>query len=266
MQETEQADGDTVDRDEEMDSVHEADVTMEQDSAALQPTLDATSSTFDSATTEATTAMNASPHSKRTRQPSEEQELGSLSGSTNLPSLTSAAIAPPSAPTSVADIILEDVDEEDSLDSEWDVVGKTEPEGPIRPIPSSRNGERGATLWARGFKDKYKMAVALPRGPASPLRAPISRNGSRRGSSHGGSVRSSNSQQPSPPPTPEPRQSPIRRLASMRSSSSNNVRSRPADDENADTSALETPKRAGSTIKRITLSAFRPSRTPSQSS
>lgn len=285
-----------------MSSLHQriesADITMEQDSSR-PANGDLTISTFDSDTTEATTAMDASPFSKRTRQPSEEQELGSLVGSSSLPSLTSSAGAItasslPPAPSTTTDIILEDVNEEEAQelsDSEWDVVDKMESEGATRPIPSSRNGEGGPSLWARGFKDKYKLALVLPRGPSSPLRPPISRNGSRRGSSQAGSVRSSNSRNPSPPTTPEPRQSPMRRLASMRSSSSNNVPKahpryrqpqRSTIDDSAENevlaedatplassismSALETPRKAGQAIKRLTLSAFRPSRSPSQSS
>lgn len=294
-----------------MTSIHQSlsvDVTMEHDdgpAANANGTADNTVSTFDSFTTDATTAMDASPLSKRARQHSEDQELGSLSGSTSLPSLTSASQAVPAATSAPAsDIILEDVNEEEReedtvSDSDWDVVGEMETDGaaPPLPLPSSRNGGKEATLWARGFKDKYRLVISPPRGASSPLRPPMSRNGSRKGSSTVSARSSVASRNPSPATTPEPtRQHPIRRLASVRSSSSNNVpkststnaiggslrtrashRSLKAEDaENDDTitaggvaargvppspsmSALETPRKAGQAIKRLTLSAFRPS-------
>lgn len=306
--EMEDSDEEDQDEDEEMASINQSlsvDVTMEhEDDPApnVNGTADNTISTFDSTTTDATTAMDASPLSKRVRQQSEDQELGSLSGSASLPSLTSASQAAPavaSAPAS--DIILEDVNEEEDAisDSDWDVVGEMETDGaaPPLPLPSSRNGGKEATLWARGFKDKYRLVISPPRGASSPLRPPVSRNGSRKGSSTV-SIRSSiASRNPSPATTPEPtRQHPIRRLASVRSSGSNNVpkststsaiggslRTRAShrslkveDAENDDTivaggaaarsvppspsmSALETPRKAGQAIKRLTLSAFRPS-------
>lgn len=292
--------------DEEMTSIHQSlsvDVTMEhEDDPAphVNGTADNTISTFESTTTDATTAIDASPHSKRVRQQSEDQELGSLSGSASLPSLTSASQKLPAAISAPAsDIILEDVNEEEDAisDSDWDVVGEMNMGGaaPSAPLPSSRNGGKEATLWARGFKDKYRLVISPPRGASSPLRPPISRNGSRKGSSTV-SIRSSVASR-SPATTPEPtRQHPIRRLASVRSSSSNNVpkststsaiggslRTRAShhslkveDAENDNTivaggaaargvppspsmSALETPRKAGQAIKRLTLSAFRPS-------
>lgn len=103
---------------------------------------------------------------------------------------------------------------ESDSDSEW--ISLTANPAQI----SVKNGGREATLWQRGFRDKYRMAIAPL---ASPLRPPRT-NKPRQGSCTG-SVSSSvkSSIRASPAPTPEPPSSPrplsvIRRLTSPRPS------------------------------------------------
>jgi hypothetical protein len=207
---------------------------------------DTTFSSVASNSTDATTAVHDSPLSMATRpQPASQQSLDALA----------KCLAP-----SASSVVLEEIDEHS--DSEWDVV---EAEGG-QAVPTARNGGREATLWARGFKDKYRLVISTPRGTSSPLRPPaISRNGSRKGSA----TSAQSSSNPSPASTPEPPRRPIRRLASVRSSSSTKagLRSRRSqlslvvdDNENRASSPSSpgdsTPRKAGAAIKRLTLSAF----------
>ncbi|GAA5863793.1 hypothetical protein JCM3774_001160 [Rhodotorula dairenensis] len=105
-------------------------------------------------------------------------------------------------------------EQEPDSDSEWISLAAD----PART--SVKNGGREATLWQRGFRDKYRMAIAPL---ASPLRPP--RASKRRQDPRGGSVSSSgmSSVRASPATTPEPPSSPrpmsvIRRLTSPRPS------------------------------------------------
>lgn len=100
---------------------------------------------------------------------------------------------------------------EPESESEWINL---EPD-PIRL--SVKNGGREATLWQRGFRDKYKMAVAPLAPPLRPPRPSKVWQDSRAGSSSS----AISSLQASPATTPEPPSSPrpfsaIRRLTSTR--------------------------------------------------
>ncbi|GAA6002207.1 hypothetical protein JCM10207_003125 [Rhodosporidiobolus poonsookiae] len=169
---------------------------------------DLTLSSIMTDSTAATSASEDSPTLVRTRQ---------LSSRSNLEPLAEERLsaAPP------VDVVLESTEEHS--DSEWDVV-----EGGDAG-QSARNGGREATFFARGIKDRYRLVLA-PLG--TPLRPPpasrSSRQNSRKGSSS--SVHSALSLSTPASTTPEPPSGSlpsrpgggIRRLASMRSSTSGN--------------------------------------------
>ncbi|BGP46733.1 hypothetical protein JCM10450v2_002581 [Rhodotorula kratochvilovae] len=123
----------------------------------------------------------------------------------------------PPKPASTTEIVVEEADE-DASDSEWDVLDRDDVGG------FARNGGREATLWQRGFRDRYRLVLAPL---ASPLRPPPSarRKSSQQQTSRWGSSSSARSSlQVSPATTPEPPASPrpgaMRRLTSIRSSTS----------------------------------------------
>lgn len=122
------------------------------------------------------------------------------------------------ASTTTTDVVVEDPDE-DLSDSEWDLVDRA-----ADIVGFVRNGGREATLWQRGFRDRYRLVLAPL---ASPLRPPLSgrRMSSQppRAATGGPSASARSSLHVSPVATPEPpspRPSVMRRLTSIRSSTS----------------------------------------------
>lgn len=160
---------------------------------------DTMSDSVETDATSTTTAPSPSPELPRPRQ---------ASARSNLEPLPEHAVAKHSTT-----VVVEE-DEEES-DAEWDMVETS-------VAASVRNGGREATLWQRGFRDRYRLVL---QPLASPLRPPFSRQASRQ-NSRAASIASSNSAMPvSPAATPEPPSSPLplggtRRLASVRSTAS----------------------------------------------
>ena len=120
------------------------------------------------------------------------------------------------ASTATAGVLVEEPDEAAS-DSEWDVVERAADVGGF-----VRNGGREATLWQRGFRDRYRLVVAPL---ASPMRPPASgRRPSERRAAHGSTASTTSSLQVTSPATtpepPSPRPGAMRRLTSIRSSTS----------------------------------------------
>ncbi|GAA5873329.1 hypothetical protein JCM1840_000028 [Sporobolomyces johnsonii] len=160
-----------------------------------------TVSSIASASTQATTLPVDSPIASRHRQ---------LSSRSNL----EPVFEHPAQATST-EILVEEPEEHS--DSEWDLVSADDAGG------FARNGGKGATLWARGFKDRYRLVLAPLSSPLRP--PPILRNNSR-GNSRKGSSSSgqsslhgiSTSTTPEPPVRPS---TAIRRFTSVRSSSVN---------------------------------------------
>lgn len=102
---------------------------------------------------------------------------------------------------------------EPESDSEWINLGTD----PVRI--SVKNGGREATLWQRGFRDKYKMAIAPLAPPLRPPRASKPWRDSRAASSSSAisSLQASPATTPEPPSSPRPL-SAIRRFTSSRPS------------------------------------------------
>lgn len=153
--------------------------------------------------TQPTTVAADSPAPIRRRQ--------SSSRSSNLEPVSELPVAPIST-----EIVLEESEDQD--DGEWDLLDANDFGG------FSRNGGREATLFAKGIRDKYRLAVAPL---SSPLRSPSnlrygSRVGSRKGSSSSGQsslVAASLSTTPEPPRSP----SGILRFASNRKKGSKTI-------------------------------------------
>ncbi|GAA5936346.1 hypothetical protein JCM1841_003122 [Sporobolomyces salmonicolor] len=160
-----------------------------------------TVSSIASGSTQATTLPVDSPAASRHRQ---------LSSRSNL-----EPVFEHPAQAMSTEILVEEPEEHS--DSEWDLVSADDAGG------FARNGGRGATLWARGFKDRYRLVLAPL---SSPLRPPPilrsnSRGNSRKGSSSSGQSSLhgiSTSTTPEPPVRPS---NAMRRLTSVRSSSVN---------------------------------------------
>ncbi|GAA5938253.1 AGC family serine/threonine-protein kinase [Sporobolomyces koalae] len=231
---------------------------------------DNTLSSIITASTQPTTVAADSPATSCRRHSS------SLS---NLEPVTEVAITPLSP-----EIVLEESEEQ--TDSEWDLLDGKECSG------VSRNGGRGATLFAKGFRDKYRLAVAMP------LRSPPARrmHDSRKGSSSSGrsslsaspepprspsgilrfttvrhrskaSRRSLSSQQPSPVLDPLPSSASLSTLSipvSLRPTSSDGSTSKKTSMSSSSFSAtnlaglVETNRRAGASIKNFAKSTFLP--------
>ncbi|GAA5948795.1 hypothetical protein JCM21900_005302 [Sporobolomyces salmonicolor] len=168
-----------------------------------------TVSSIASGSTQATTLPVGSPAASRHRQ---------LSSRSNL-----EPVFEHPAQAMSTEILVEEPEEHS--DSEWDLVSADDAGG------FARNGGRGATLWARGFKDRYRLVLAPLSSPLRP--PPILRSNSRgnlRGNSRGNSRKGSSSSGQSSlhgistSTTPEPPVRPanaMRRLTSVRSSSVN---------------------------------------------
>ncbi|GEM06784.1 hypothetical protein Rt10032_c02g0801 [Rhodotorula toruloides] len=160
---------------------------------------DTMSDSVETDATSATTAPSLSPELARPCQASARSNLELLPEHTVAKHSTS--------------IVVEE--DEEGSDAEWDMVERS-------VAASVRNGGREATLWQRGFRDRYRLVL---QPLASPLRPPFSRQTSRQ-NSRAGSIASSNSAMPiSLATTPEPPSSPrplggMRRLASVRSTAS----------------------------------------------
>ena len=157
-----------------------------------------TSSSLATVSTQPTTAAADSPVATRRRQSS------SLS---NLEPVSEVSPAPLST-----DIVFEE--NEEMSDSEWDVLDMKDIGG------FSRNGGREATLFSRGIRDKYRLALAPL---TSPVRSPQGFSGFRNGSRVGSRKASSSSAVSSLvgtslSTTPEPPRSPsgILRFTSVR--------------------------------------------------
>ncbi|BGO90286.1 hypothetical protein NBRC10512v2_002332 [Rhodotorula toruloides] len=230
---------------------------------------DTMSDSVETDATSTTTAPSLSPELGRARQ---------VSARSNLEPLPEHTVAK----HSTAIVVEED---EEGSDAEWDMVETS-------VVASVRNGGREATLWQRGFRDRYRLVL---QPLASPLRPPFSRQASRH-NSRAGSIASSNSAMPiSPATTPEPPSSPrplggMRRLASVRSTASgkgdglrpqrsldaglyaisNGLKVAPpspriggktsktslAPSATSTEQENRTPRKGGSTIKKLTKSAF----------
>ncbi|GAA6038913.1 hypothetical protein JCM8097_000571 [Rhodosporidiobolus ruineniae] len=119
-----------------------------------------------------------------------------------------------------ASILVEEAEDEPS-DSEWDVVHVGEAEASVR------NGGKEATFFARGIKDRYRLVLAPLGSPARQSTLRPSRQNSHVGSST--SIQSAlSSLSPSPEPPSGSSFGPagaIRRLASVRSSTSGSGKS-----------------------------------------
>ncbi|GAA6055477.1 hypothetical protein JCM3770_002847 [Rhodotorula araucariae] len=155
-----------------------------------------------------TAEVLAAPDPVRTRQPSAKSTLDPL------PEEHAARLS------ETAEIVVEEV-AEDAADSDWDVVAREDAGGFVR------NGGREATLWQRGFRDRYRlvlMPLALPPRPPPSARR---RSSQQQDAGFGSSSSAVSSLQVSPAATPEPPTSPrpgaMRRLTSMRLSTSAKV-------------------------------------------
>lgn len=160
----------------------------------------------------------------------------------------------------------ESLDQAAGSDDEWDVID-------VDVGGEARNGGKGtaATLWSRGVKDKYRLLVTSTPRNSSPLRSSNEKEKYEMDSPQTGL---------SPARTPESRMS-LRRLGSYRSGTSSkakltrsqlSLQSLKADGEetgkgrmvsSVSTSAImegtpRTRRGAGETLKRMTMSAFRP--------
>ncbi|GAA5823767.1 hypothetical protein JCM10212_000878 [Sporobolomyces blumeae] len=247
---------------------------------------DTTLSSIATVSTQPTTLPADSPVAARRRQSSSRSNLEPVS---EVPIMSSPIVA--------TETVLEELEE--NSDSEWDMVDSAKDVGGF-----SRNGGREATLFAKGFRDTYRLVVA----PLStPLRSPSGfRHGSRIGSRKGSSSSARSSLVgTSISTTPEPPRSPsgILRFTSVRNvskskdlpthtsqrslfdpirpASSSGVASPPSPRPELQRSATSvrstepkakisssfstsslaqavegTPRRAGSTIKKLAKSAF----------
>lgn len=156
-----------------------------------------TSSSLATVSTQPTTAAADSPIATRPRQSSSLSNLEPVSEVSPLPLSTN--------------IVLEE--NEEMSDSEWDVLDMKDIGG------FSRNGGREATLFARGIRDKYRLALAPLTSPVRSPSAPRFRNGSRVGSRKASSSSAVSSLAgTSLSTTPEPPRSPsgILRFTSVR--------------------------------------------------
>ncbi|GAA5836092.1 hypothetical protein JCM9279_002190 [Rhodotorula babjevae] len=131
--------------------------------------------------------------------------------------LESLAEEPRTAASTVATDVLVEEPDEDVSDSEWDVVERAVDVGGF-----VRNGGREATLWQRGFRDRYRLVVAPLASPTRPPTAGRRMSGQR--TAHASTASTASSLQVTSPATtpepPSPRPGAMRRLTSIRSSTS----------------------------------------------
>ncbi|GAA5899407.1 hypothetical protein JCM8208_001638 [Rhodotorula glutinis] len=173
------------------------DATMSTDPQPTLSSLDAAESTSD---------VSGQLDVERPRQLSRSSILESL-----------AEEQPRKAASTVATYVLVEEPDEEASDSEWDVVERAVDVGGF-----VRNGGREATLWQRGFRDRYRLVVAPLASPSRPPVAGRKLSGQR--TAHASTASTTSSLQVTSPATtpepPSPRPSAMRRLTSIRSSTS----------------------------------------------